>query len=121
MSCHTKIKSLSLKCNDKTLRVLRAMLRVLCCTLNVIKTTPHNTFSHNVKGVKGYARARVREEKIYPLIKKIKSNVCFFAPCARKQPFTPITPLTTIEIYKFFIACTLNYTLNTLNVFVMTR
>lgn len=98
------------------LRALRVMLRVFYDTLNAVKTLYHNAFSHSAKGVKGFVRARVREEKLLSIYLKIKLHKSFLLPCARKQPFTLLTPLTTIENKRFFIVCTLNTTLNTLNI-----
>ena len=98
------------------LRALRGMLRVYYRTLNSIKTLYHNTFSTFVKGVNGIVRARVREGKLLCIYLKIKLYKSFLLPCARKQPFTPLTLFTTIEIKRFLIVFTLNTTLNTLNI-----
>ena len=97
------------------LRALRVMLRVYSPTLNIIKPLPHNVFSTHVKGVKGYMRARARERKNY--IINFRFNLLKFSLTRGGIPLTLLTPLTYIDLYTFIVLCTLNTTLNTLNIF----
>ena len=97
------------------LRALRVMLRVYSSTLNILKPLPRNVFSTYVKGVKGFVRARAREIKKFLI--KFRFISLKISLTRGDTPLTLLTPLTYIDLYTFIVLCTLNTTLNTLNIF----
>lgn len=97
------------------LRVLRAMLRVLICTLNTIKTNHINAYSLNVKGVKGFACARIRVINICmnKLVIKLINKI---SPVREKNTLNTINTLHKPYQLRVLYFYTLNNTLNTLNI-----
>ncbi|HAV5474053.1 TPA: hypothetical protein JI092_12035 [Acinetobacter baumannii] len=97
------------------LRVLRAMLRVFILTLNTIKTNHTNACSLNVKGVKGFACARIRVINICMnklVIKLINKN----SLVREKNTLNTINTLHKPYQLRVLYFYTLNNTLNTLNI-----
>ncbi len=97
------------------LRVLRAMLRVFIRTLNTIKTNHTHAYSLNVKGVKGFACARIRVINICInklVIKLINKN----SLVREKNTLNTINTLHKPYQLRVLYFYTLNNTLNTLNI-----
>jgi len=97
------------------LRVLRVMLRVFIRTLNTIKTNHTNTYSLNVKGVKGFACARIRVINICMnklIIKLINKN----SLVREKNTLNTLNTLHKPYQLRVLYFYTLNNTLNTLNI-----
>lgn len=100
---------------SSTLRVLRAMLRVYFHTLNAIKTNHTNAYSLNVKGVKGFACARIRVIHI-ALNKLINNLIIKKTPVREKYTLNTINTLHKPYQQRVIYFYTLNNTLNTLNI-----
>ncbi|MRA47247.1 hypothetical protein F4T72_15930 [Acinetobacter pittii] len=111
---HNKI-DIDLYCHTDMLRVLRAMLRVFPRTLNTIKTNHTNDYILNVKGVKGFACARIRVKNI-ALNKLINNLINKNSPVREKNTLNTINTLHKPCQLRVLYFYTLNNTLNTLNI-----
>ncbi len=111
---HNKI-DIALYCHTDMLRVLRAMLRAFPRTLNTIKTNHTNAYILNVKGVKGFACARIRVKNI-ALNKLINNLINKKSPVREKNTLNTINTLHKPYQLRVLYFYTLNNTLNTLNI-----
>lgn len=102
-------------CFHNMLRVLRDMLRVFLCTLNIIKSNHINAYRHNVKGVKGFACARIRVINIL-LCKLINTLIAKKSPVREKNTLHTLNTLHKPYQLRVIYLYTLNNTLNTLNI-----
>ncbi len=102
-------------CFHDVLRVLRDMLRVFLCTLNITKSNHTNAYSLNVKGVKGFVRARIRVIIIF-IIKLINELITKNSPVREKNTLNTINTLHKPYQLRVLYFYTLNNTLNTLNI-----
>lgn len=111
---HNKI-DIAQYCHSDKLRVLRVMLRVYFLTLNTAKTNHINAYSLLVKGVKGFACARIRVIKI--VVSKLINNLIIKkSPVREKNTLNTINTLHKPYQLRVIYFYTLNNTLNTLNI-----
>lgn len=111
---HNKI-DIPLYCHSDMLRVLRAMLRAFSRTLNTIKTNHTNAYTLNVKGVKGFACARIRVINI-AMNKLINNLIKKKSPVREENTLNTINTLHKPYQLRVIYFYTLNNTLNTLNI-----
>lgn len=102
-------------CFQNMLRALRDMLRVFFYTLNIIKSNHINVYSLNVKGVKGFACARIRV-KIISINKLINKLIANKSPVREKNTLHTINTLHKPYQLRALYFYTLNKTFNTLNI-----
>lgn len=111
---HNKI-DIAPYCHSDMLRVLRAMLRAFPRTLNTFKTNHINAYILHVKGVKGFACARIRVKNI-ALNKLINNLINKKSPVREENTLNTINTLHKPYQLRVLYFYTLNNTLNTLNI-----
>lgn len=97
------------------LRALRDMLRVFFYTLNINKSNHINTYSLYVKGVKGFACARIRVKNI-ALNNFINKLIDKNSYVREKNTLNTVNTLHKPYQLRVIYFYTLNNTLNTLNI-----